>query len=155
MEKVKDKIFLGADHAGWKMKEMLESELRAQGYDVYDLGNKKLDSDDDYPDFGFAVAREVAKNKKAKGILLCGNAQGVCIVANKVKGIRAITGFSSYAAKTSRADDDANILCLPGRVLAQKEAKAIVKIWLATPFSQEPRHMRRLKKLKKIEERYG
>ena len=91
-------------------------------------------------------------DKHARGIVLCGNAQGICIVANKVKGARAATGFNTEAAKTSRTDDDSNVLCLPGRFLSKKEMLEVVKEWLETPFSGADRHVRRLKKVGDIEE---
>ncbi len=144
-------IYLGADHAGWKLKEATKKELTAQGFRVTDLGNVVYDEKDDYPDFGYAVARAVSRDPKTRGIVLCGNAQGICIVANKVKGIRAVTGFSTYAAKTSRTDDDANVLCLPGRVLSTAQAKKIIQVWLATPFSGAARHKRRLEKIRRME----
>ncbi|MBI4598902.1 RpiB/LacA/LacB family sugar-phosphate isomerase [Candidatus Uhrbacteria bacterium] len=144
-------IYLGADHAGWELKKAIQAMLEKEGYAVQDLGNERPDPNDDYPDFGYAVAKRVASEPGARGILLCGNAQGICIVANKVRGIRAGTGYSAYAAETMRKDDDTNILCLPGRVLSLDEAKQIVHLWLETPFSGEERHVRRLAKIREIE----
>lgn len=147
----KPTIYFGADHAGWELKESLEEFLKQDGYPVIDMGNEHLVNDDDYPDFGHAVAKRVTTDRHARGIVICGNAQGICIVANKVKGVRAATGFNEEVARTSRTDDDANILCLPGRFLTPEEAKKIVKEWLETPFSEAERHVRRLKKVKDIE----
>ena len=81
----------------------------------------------------------------------CGSAQGICIVANKVKGVRAATGFNKEVAQSSRNDDNANILCVPGRMVELEEAKDIVRAWLETPFSGHERHVRRLKKIQDIE----
>jgi ribose 5-phosphate isomerase B len=148
---MKPTIYVGADHAGWLLKEEIEDALKKDGYKVVDMGNENLVNDDDYPDFGHAVAKRVVTDKNARGIVLCGNAQGICIVANKVKGARAATGFNAEAAKTSRTDDDSNVLCLPGRFLKKKEMLAIVKEWLETPFSGAERHVRRLKKVEEIE----
>lgn len=144
-------IYLGADHAGWALKRELETYLRTRGHGVVDMGNENLVSDDDYPDFGYAVAKRVVADPEARGIVLCGNAQGMCIVANKVKGVRAATGFEIAEAKTSRSDDNSNILCLPARFIDSDKGKNIVDIWLETPFSGAERHIRRLKKVEKIE----
>ena len=116
---MKPTIYIGADHAGWLLKEEIEDVLKKEGYKVVDMGNENLVEDDDYPDFGYAVAKRVVAEKQARGIVLCGNAQGICIVANKVKGVRAATGFNREGAKTSRTDDDSNVLCLPGRFLSK------------------------------------
>ncbi len=152
----KQKIYLGADHAGFEVKEAVTKLLEDEGYKVVDMGNQNLVEDDDYPDFGHAVAKRVVSDPGSRGIVSCGNAQGICIVTNKVKGIRAAVGFNEQVAETSRTDDNANILCLPGRHLKKKEALSIVKKWLDTEFSKEARHKRRLAKVEKIEkEEYG
>lgn len=144
-------VFIGSDHAGFKCKEYIKKFLDEYGEEYIDFGNTEYDPDDDYTDFGYTVAKQVIENE-GRGLLFCGNAEGICMVANKVKGIRAAIGYNEYAARTSREDDDSNILCLPGRVLTYEEAKQIVKVWLETPFSNEERHKRRLAKMKKIEE---
>lgn len=148
---MKPTIYLGADHAGWEAKEAVEEYLKAEGYTVVDMGNDNLVVGDDYPDFGYAVAKRVTTDPGSRGIVACGNAQGICMVANKVKGIRAATGFHMDVAKTSRTDDDANVLCLPGRFITPEQSVEIVKHWLETPFSGEVRHVRRLKKMEEIE----
>jgi ribose 5-phosphate isomerase B len=144
-------IYIGADHAGWELKESIETFLLEQGYNVVDMGNQNMVKEDDYPDFGHAVAKRVISDPGSRGIAICGNAQGICIVANKVRGVRAITGFNEYVAETSRTDDDSNIICLPGRILKKEEASTIVNKWLNTSFSNEDRHIRRLDKLQNIE----
>lgn len=148
---MKPTIYIGADHAGWELKETIKEMLEKDGHAIVDMGNKTLVNDDDYPDFGYAVAKRVTTDANARGIVLCGNAQGICIVANKVKGARAATGFNKEAAVTSRTDDDSNVLCLPARFLKKKEAAQIVTHWLETPFSGADRHVRRLKKVGEIE----
>lgn len=148
---MKPTIYIGADHAGWELKEALEEYLQEKNYTVVDMGNENLVNDDDYPDFGYAVAKRVATDANAHGIVICGNAQGICIVANKVKGVRAATGFDQEVAKSSREDDNSNILCLPGRHLNKKEAIQIVDTWLTTEFGGADRHVRRLKKVEEIE----
>lgn len=144
-------IYLGADHAGFKLKEEIKKFLREEKQKFEDLGNEEFDPGDDYPDYAHPVAKKVAETGE-RGILFCGNAQGVCILANKVKRIRAAVGADEYVAKTSRTDDDSNILCLPGRIMTADEAKKIVKSWLETPFSGADRHVRRLKKIQQIED---
>jgi len=148
----KQTIYVGADHGGWKLKEKLEEYLKEKNYNVVDMGNRDLVEDDDYPEFGYAVAKRVVTDEGSHGIVICGNAQGICIVANKVKGARAATGFDKQVAKTSREDDNANILCLPGRHIDIKKAKTITDTWLNTAFSGEDRHIRRLKKVTQIEQ---
>ena len=148
---MKPTIYIGADHAGWNLKEHIEEHLKEKGYSVVDMGNANLVNDDDYPDFGYAVAKRVATEPDAHGIVICGNAQGICIVANKVKGVRAATGFNQDVAASSRNDDNSNILCLPGRHVDAKEAIKIVDTWLTTEFSGADRHIRRLKKVEEIE----
>ncbi len=147
----KPTIYIGADHGGWELKEMLESYLKDKNYKVVDMGNQDLVADDDYPEFGYAVAKRVVTDTGSHGIVICGNAQGICIVANKVKGARAATGFDKEMVKTTRADDDSNILCLPGRFLDKKQALVIVDMWLNTEFSGADRHVRRLQKVTDIE----
>lgn len=147
----KPTIYIGADHAGWELKEAIEEHLKEKKFKVVDMGNENLVNDDDYPDFGYAVAKRVATEEGAHGIVICGNAQGICIVANKVKGVRAATGFNKDVAKSAREDDNSNILCLPGRHLNKKESIQIVDTWLTTEFSGAARHVRRLKKVSDIE----
>ncbi|RMD57440.1 ribose 5-phosphate isomerase B [Candidatus Woesearchaeota archaeon] len=143
-------IYLGADHAGYKLKEHLKKFLSKQGYKTIDKGAKKYNKKDDYPDYAKKVAKAVQKG--GKGILVCGSAEGICIAANKFKGIRATPVWTIRAAKLSRQHNDANILCLSGWDLDKKKAEKIALAWLKTPFSGEKRHERRIEKIKKIEE---
>ncbi|NQV12073.1 RpiB/LacA/LacB family sugar-phosphate isomerase [Candidatus Uhrbacteria bacterium] len=145
-------IYIGADHAGYDLKEQIEAYLLDSEHEVKDLGNVKFEDDDDYPEYADAVAEAVAGDPGSVGILSCGNAEGVTIVANKTKGIRAALGFSVEATKTTREDDDANVICLPGRMMDFDEAVKIVDTFLNTPFSGEERHVRRLEKLEEIED---
>ena len=148
---MKPTIYIGGDHRGWELKESLEEHLKETGYNVVDMGNENLVTGDDYPDFGYAVAKRVVTDENARGIVLCGSAAGICIVANKVRGARAATGFNHEVARESREDDDANILCLPADHLKLEEAKKIVDTWLKTPFGGEDRHKNRLQKVTNIE----
>lgn len=147
------KIYLGADHAGFKLKEEMKKHLKKEGYAVIDKGNTKLVMTDDYPDYGYAVAKAVAEAKgKAMGILFCGSAQGICIAANKVKGIRAVAVVNERDAKATREHNDANVLCLSGWNMPGKKAEKIIKAWLKTEFTYEPRHVRRIRKIISIEQ---
>ena len=147
------KIFLGADHNGFKLKEKIKKHLDKLGVDFEDLGNTRFDLKDDYPDFARKVAKKVIKNPAHKGILICGSGAGVCITANKTKGIRAAQAFTTFQAKHLRKEDDINILCLDGWELKEKIVKEIVRSFLKTKFSNLPRHKRRIKKIEKIEKK--
>ena len=153
-------IYLGADHAGFSLKQELQEWLVSEGHDVQDMGAYKLNPDDDYPDFAAAVGHVVAHNPKSLGVLLCGSAEGVCIAANKIKGIRAVTPGSIQSARLTRSHDNANVVCLAGGktktpvpevAMSPEWAREILKVWLATTFSNEARHVRRLKKIEQLE----
>lgn len=145
-------IYIGADHGGYKMKEQLKKFLKKQKLEFVDLGSKTLKKDDDYPDYAKLVAKKVSQNPLQNiGILICRSGQGVCIVANKFKHVRASLVWNSSQAEMSRNDDMANVLCLPSDHITQKEAETISKIWLNTPFSSDIRHIRRIKKISALE----
>lgn len=140
-------IYLGADHNGFKLKEFLQDYLEASEYQVRDLGNTKFQKTDDYPDWGKKVAKQVQKEKDALGILICGSGQGMCMVANRFKGIRAGLGWSTAAARRMKHDDDTNILCLSAWQLTNDKALRIVRAWLHTDFGNLARYKRRIKKI--------
>jgi len=144
------KIFLGADHNGWKIKEGLEAYLLHEGFEVEDLGDKGLDPNDDFPKYSAKVATAVLANKDSKGILLCGSGQGVCMVANRFNGIRASLIWNEYEARSSRNDDDANIMCLPAHELDLKKAQKLVDIWLKSQFEGAARFNRRIKQMDEL-----
>jgi len=139
------KVIIGADHAGFKLKESIKKYLKRLGYKVEDVGAKKYIATDDYPIYAKKAAKKVGKQNKA--ILFCGSAEGICIAANKTKGIRGVAVWTLTNAKLSRQHNDANVLCLSGWQLPLAKAKKIVKLWLETPFSGEERHKRRIKQL--------
>lgn len=152
-------IYLGADHAGFHLKEKVKRWLDQQHVSYKDLGNVFYDPDDDYPDFAAVVGKAVVKNN-TKGLLFCGSAEGICIAANKIPGIRAVAVWDVRMAKQSRSHNDANILCLsgggtlkkvPGLGLSFEQAKKIIHVWLSTPFSGASRHVRRIKKIARLE----
>lgn len=143
-------LYLGADHAGFALKQELAKFLAKQGYKVVDKGAHALQPQDDYPIPAYNVAKAVVANR-GMGILVCGSAEGICIAANKVKGIRAIAAWTLKSAKLSRQHGDANILCLSGWELSPSHAKKIALTWLKTPFSEQERHERRINQIKQIE----
>src|SRR3989344_6879556 len=141
-------IYIGSDHGGYNLKEDLKKFLKRKGIAFKDVGPKKYNPKDDYPEFAKAVARNIRKDlKHNKGILLCRSGQGVCVVANKFKGIRAALSWNELVAKASRRDDDANILCLPSDYMSEELAQDVVTAWLNEKFSFEQRHLRRLKEI--------
>lgn len=144
-------IHIGADHAGFELKEYLKHSLKKKGHEVYDEGAHKLDKGDDYPDFAIKVAREVADNPESKGILCCGSAQGMCITANKVPSVRAVAPATIKEAQLTRTHNNANVLCLAGWSLTKSKAQKLVDAWLNSEFSNEARHVRRLKKITDLE----
>lgn len=148
---VRPKIFIGADHAGFKLKEAVKKWLSKSGYTVVDCGAPTLNPADDYPDYAAKVGKKVVATKNALGILVCGSSEGVCVAANKVTGIRAVNVYDVDPAKKAREHLDANVLCLSGWYLWQNQALQITKTWLTTPFSGEVRHVRRIAKIAKLE----
>ncbi|MFA5839288.1 MAG: ribose 5-phosphate isomerase B [Candidatus Margulisiibacteriota bacterium] len=140
------KIALASDHAGYKLKEIIKAFLKRKKIEFYDFGANSLDSVD-YPDFARPAAEAVAKGEYDRGIFVCGSGVGVTIVANKVKGIRAVNAYDSYIAKQSREHGNCNVLCLAGNKLTKAKATKIVDVWLKTDFSGEERHVRRINKI--------
>jgi len=144
------KIYLAADHAGFPLKEKLRKWLEHKHVQYVDVGNRKLDPKDDYPDFAAVLAKKVVIDKSL-GILVCGSAQGMCIAANKIKGARAVIPYSLREARLSKEHNNANIICLSGWFTHLHKSKRMIEVFLTTPFSQEPRHLRRLQKIKRLE----
>jgi len=141
------KIFLGADHQGFAMKEQVFAYLVKRGVDVEDVGDKELSPDDDFPEFAQLAALKVlgSDDKDPRAILLCGGGQGMCMAANRFKGIRASVIWDAYEARMTRNDNDSNVLCLPSRVLKNHEGewKDIIDTWVDTPFANAARFRRR------------
>lgn len=129
------------------MKEKVFAYLVKQGYDVEDVGDKGLDPHDDFPEFAQMAALRVLGDDTddSRAILLCGGGQGMCMAANRFRGIRASVIWDAYEAKMTRNDNDSNVLCLPSRILEKDEQlwKDIVDTWLKTPFAAAPRYKRR------------
>ena len=146
-----DKIAIGSDHAGFGLKEDVLRLLKSLNADIVDCGTNTTESVD-YPDFGARVSELVSSGEVKRGILICGTGLGMSMVANKYPNVRASLCNDLFSAKMSRMHNDANILVLGGRVIGKDLAAEIVKVWLTTPFEGE-RHLKRLQKIKKIEEK--
>jgi ribose 5-phosphate isomerase B len=143
------RIALGADHAGYELKDQIKQYLQTKGFEVRDEGTSSPESVD-YPDFARAVAHDVSEQRADLGILVCGSGIGMAIAANKVHGIRAAKVDTEYEAQMSREHNDANVLTMGARILKPEEALRIVDKWLATPFAGG-RHERRVEKIAAIE----
>ena len=143
------KLAIGSDHAGLKLKNRVIDLLKKKGIVVTDFGTDNHESVD-YPDFGMHVAEAVSRGRMERGILLCGSGIGMSIVANKYRGVRAALCYDTQTARLSREHNDANILVMGGRLLAEPKALEIVKTWLKTEF-EGGRHARRIKKISEIE----
>ena len=143
------KIFLGADHNGFHLKEKIESYLAKQGYETEDVGGFELDPGDDFTDYAqMAVMKVLGEDEKndPRAILVCGSGQGMAMAANRFKGIRAAVLWDAREAKSVRNDDDSNVLCLPARILDDEAElwKDTVDTWLKTPFAGATRFKRRI-----------
>ena len=148
----KAKIAIGCDHGGFEMKEELKKYLSETGYECKDFGTHSSESTD-YPVYGRAVAEAVASGECDRGIAICGTGIGISIAANKVPGVRAAACYNTDMARISREHNDANVLALGARITAIPLAMDIVLAWLETEFSQGERHIRRIKKIKEIEQK--
>ena len=142
-------IALGADHAGWALKEVVKSWLDKRGDKVVDFGTHSADSVD-YPDYAALVADAVSTGQTERGILVCGTGIGMSIAANKVAGVRAAPCADAYTARMAREHNDTNVLALGARLTADANAIEIVRVWLETAFAGD-RHARRVEKLAAIE----
>lgn len=145
------RVYIGADHGGFKLKQDLKPWLIESGYDVDDLGAFNFVPEDDFVDYAWPLALKVGSDEAARGILICRSGQGECIVANKAKGVRAAPAWNEKAAYVARHDNDANIICLPADYITEAGAKKMVEIFLKTPFGTEERFRRRVKKVRMID----
>lgn len=141
------KIYLGADHNGFALKEHVFAYLVKHGYEVEEVGDSELDPADDFPEFAQMAALKIIgdDSKDPRAILLCGGGQGMAMAANRFRGIRASVIWDAYEARMSRNDNDSNVLCLPSRVLGDDDTawKGIIETWLNTPFANAARYRRR------------
>jgi ribose 5-phosphate isomerase B len=143
------KLAVGSDHAGWELKEFVKPVLESLGCEVTDVGTYS-DESVDYPDFASAACRRVLSGEADRAVLVCGSGVGMSMAANRFRGIRAVLCTDLYLAKYSRLHNDANVLCLPGRLMGKALAEEVVKTWMSTAF-EGGRHQRRLDKLEEIQ----
>src|SRR5690349_6067084 len=143
-------ILIASDHAGFELKEALETELRALGYEVDDLGPAS-DSSTDYADYAHPLAQRVSAGEAERGVLLCGTGLGMSYTANRYPHVRAAVAWTPEIATLAREHNDANVLVLPARFVGEAEGKAILRAWLDTPFAGG-RHARRIAKIERNED---
>lgn len=146
------KLYIDADHNGYALKHELVEYAERMGWEIEDVGMPRLDPRDDFPVAAERVvhAMRASSDKDVKGIVICASGQGVCMAANRYKGIRASLCWDNYEAKAARNDDDSNVLCLPARVVNAQKAKAILHVWLNTPFAGAVRFKRRIAQLDEL-----
>jgi ribose 5-phosphate isomerase B len=147
------KIALGNDHRGVSAKQRVSAVLTGLGHEVIDLGANHANSVD-YPDFAIPVAEAVSEGRADRGFLICATGHGMCIAANKVRGIRAVNCRDLVDAEMSRLHNDANVMCLSADLLGEEAIERMVRTWLETPF-EGSRHQRRLDKIAKYEDDHG
>src|SRR6478672_2991979 len=145
------KISIGADHAGYDMKQHLVEYIRQLGHNVHDVGTFEPGKPDDYPDYAILVAQDIRSGAAERGVLVCGSGVGVSVAANKFKGIRAAMCHDHYSAHQGVEHDDMNVLCLGARIIGSEMAADLIRAFLSAQFSGEPRHERRLKKIEEME----
>ena len=145
------KVYFGADHRGYKLKEEIKNWLKELKYEAKDMGAYEFNEKDDYTLYAEKVGSIVGKEKGSRGILLCGSGVGVDIVANKFDGVRASIGKSKEQIKAGRNDDDMNILVIAADYTSKEEAKGMLKVFLETKFSQKEKFKKRLEDIKRIE----
>ena len=148
------RIAVGSDHAGFPLKEVVRKFLSETGFEVEDVGTHNTDSVD-YPDFAEKVAEAVLSGRCERGVLICGSGVGASVAANKIPGIRAGLCHDTYSAHQGVEHDHMNVLVLGGRVIGEEMARELVRSYVNAKFSDEERHLRRLKKVTAIETRYS
>lgn len=148
-----ERIIIGADHAGFFLKEKVKTYAQKKGLTVVDVGTNS-DASVDYPDYGESVARMVAEGENTGGVLICASGVGMTIVANKFPRIRAVLALDEDTARQSRLHNDTNVLVLAAKRTGEEDAIKILEVWLATPFAGG-RHERRVEKIKAIEDSLG
>ncbi len=146
------RVYLGSDHAGYELKQRIVEHLSTLGHEPVDCGPHAYDAEDDYPPFVLLAATRTAADPDSVGIVLGGSGNGEAIAANKVSGIRCALAFSDDTARLSREHNNANCLSLGARMYDEQTALRFVELFLATPFSDEPRHVRRIAQLTGYEE---
>ena len=146
------RIHIGADHAGLELKSALIQHFTAQGHEVKDHGPYEYDALDDYPDFCIPAAQAVVNDPGSFGIVIGGSGNGEQISANKVKGVRAALAWSVETAKLAKQHNNANVVAIGGRMHSIDECKTILDAFIAEPFSNDERHIRRIDKISGFED---
>lgn len=147
-------LYLAADHRGFQLKEEIRKFLEEKGIAYEDIGARELDLSDDYVDFARVASEKITENpEEHQGIFMCGSGHGMCITANKFRGIRAVLAFNKAVAVQSREHENANVLVFAADWIKLFDAKEIVEAWLGAQFTRGERHVRRLKKVEEIEHR--
>lgn len=148
------RIVIGADHAGFELKQLIGDYLRHLGHDVVDVGTDR-DDPVDYPDYAEALSKVILEGRAERGVLICGSGVGASVSANKIPGIRAGLCHNTYAAHQGAEHDDMNVLVLGARVIGIALARELVDAFLSARFNGEERHRRRVAKIKDLEKKYG
>lgn len=145
-------VYLGSDHNGYHFRMALAAYLQRAGYEVVDEGDKKPDAEDDFPLFAHKVVTDIltSEDSEPRGILLCGSGQGMCMAANRFRGIRAALGYDRASVRSARIDDNANVLCLPANTLPKESINVLAETFINTPFADAPRFRRRLSQLDEL-----
>jgi ribose 5-phosphate isomerase B len=146
------RVYLGSDHAGFELKQRLVEHLPTLGHEPVDCGPHAYDADDDYPPYVLLAATRAAGDPGSVGVVLGGSGNGEAIAANKVRGVRCALAFSEDTARLAREHNNANCLSLGARMYDEQTALRYVELFLSTPFSDEPRHARRIAQLTGYEE---
>ena len=147
------RVAIGADHAGFQLKQVISEHLRSAGHAIIDVGTVS-DAPVDYPDYAEALAKVIVEGNADRGVLICGSGVGASVAANKIPGIRAGLCHDSYSARQGVEHDEMNVLVLGARIIGSALAKELVDRFLAAQFSREERHLRRVGKIKALEQRY-
>lgn len=145
------KIYIASDHAAFELKNFIKDQLINGGYDVEDCGAYQFDPNDDYPDIIKEAAFKASQTLGSFGVVLGKSGTGEAIVANKIKGIRAVVAFNDENVRLSREHNNANVISLGSQFVNNEQAIMLVKLFINTPFSNEERHVRRIEKIKSLE----
>lgn len=147
-------VVVGSDHAGFELKEQVAAFVRELGHEVIDVGPDNGTDAVDYPDYAESVGKAVMNNEAERGILICGSGVGASVAANKLPGIRAGLCHDTYSAHQGVEHDDMNVLVMGGRIIGPELARELVRAYLSAQFTNEDRHLRRIAKIRSLEERY-
>ncbi len=149
------RVAIGADHGGFPLNERIIKELKSSGHEVLDFGTHDGAKPDDYPDYARLVGESLQRNEADRGILICGSGVGICVAANKLRGVRACLCHDTYSAHQGVEHDNINALCLGARIVGDELALELVRAFMAAKFTGEERHARRLAKIAELEKSFA